>query len=952
MGLRLRGLQRLLAATLGTFLAAAPAAARASLEGDPPLAAYVADVDAYPQNFAIAQDAQSIVYVGNYDGVLIFDGERWELLRLPNRDIARTLTFDGAERVYVGGHNQLGYIQRDATGRERFHDLTPHAAALLKPGESFEDVWDILVAPQGVFFRALRHVFLYDPASNATRVWRHDGRFGGIVASEGRIVLQFRGEGLKQLVDGEWRLLPGSEPLDELCWQFLRLPDGGGLLALAADGRWRAWRDGRVVNVKVPASFPPSSSMSGGLVLADGSLVMVSGDGFIYSWNPRSGAARKFRLDTGYLNDVILDRGGGLLIAGEDRMLHLEWPAPWTALGETYGLTSSLTQVARWGERWIVLSSTGAFELEQVNGLPHFRPLDWTTAETWDFLPLDANTALLADSYDLQLIRNGRARALSNGALYPQVLRRALDDRDVVLVGLGPGIAVARRSGGDWTLTLTDHSQADLEVSTMVEAAPRELWLGSDRGGVWRLRFAPGYRAIDELRRFDAKDGIEYGEPAGGSVMRLANGRLYATTNQGVFRWDGERFAADDVGGLGAVREQGEWVDLLEAPDGALWAFSHKNVYRRGERGWSREDIVGVRQGAIEGATFDETGAPVFTTTRAIMRFDATAPAPPAEGAPAVLLRAVERRSPSGEVERLPLADALSLADGDFSLFLRFALPEFRRPNGSRYATRLAGLEPQASPWSATDTLQYPRLPPGRYQLEVAARDSLNRESQVVPVPLRIHPAWYASAMARGLWLVLALAGLGVLTLLAVRWRTSRLEGLVAARTSELRAANERLDAIAHRDGLTGVPNRRELDRHLDDTWAECLNDGTEMAVLAIDVDGFKRYNDEHGHQSGDEMLVRVVREVSACLDAGTDMLARYGGDEFFVVSCPASLAGARTLADALRKRVEAANLGATISIGVATRVPRTGGTVKDIVRGADAALYAAKSAGRNRVAA
>jgi len=950
MGQRLRG-QHLVAATLGVFLVLGPAVARASLEGDPPLAVYVADVDAYPQNFSIAQDAQSVVYLGNYDGVLVFDGERWELLRLPNRDIARTLTFDGADRVYVGGHDLFGYIQRDATGLERFHDLTPSAAALLQPGESFDDIWDILVAPQGVFFRALRHLFLYDPQSGATRVWRHEGRFGGIVHADGKVLLQFRGEGLRQYAGGEWRPLPGSEPLDDLCWEFLRLPDGG-LLGLAADGRWRAWRDGRVVNVTMPASFPDSSAMSAGHELADGSLVMVSGDGFIYSWDPRSGASRKFRLDTGYLNDVIADRGGGLLIAGEDRLLHLDWPAPWTAIGESHGLTSSLTNVVRWGDRWIVLSSTGAFELGQADGVPQFRALDWTTAETWDLLPIGPRTALLADSYDLRLVTPNGARALSDGALYPQLLRRALDDRNVVLVGLGPGIAVARRSGGDWRLTLEDHSQPELEVSSMVEAAPRELWLGSDRGGVWRLRFAPGYRAIDELRRFDARDGIEYGEPAGGSVMKLASGVLFATTSQGVFRWDGERFVADDVGGLGAVRDQGEWVDLVEAPGGATWAYSHKNVYRRGERGWSREDIAGVRRGAIEGVAFDETGAPLFTSTRAIMRFDAAAPAPPAEGAPTVLLRAVERRSPSGEVERLPLAGTLSLADGDYSLFVRFALPEFRRPGGTRYATRLAGLEAQASPWSGADTLQYPRLPPGRYQLEVAARDSLNRESQVTPAPLRIHPAWYASAMARGLWLVLTLAGLGALTLLAVRWRTARLEGLVAARTSELRAANERLDAIAHRDGLTGVPNRRELDRHLQEVWNRCEREDTEMAVLAIDVDGFKRYNDQHGHQSGDEMLVRVVREVSACLDAGTDLLARYGGDEFFVVRSPSDLGSARELAGTLRRRVEAANLGATISVGVASRMPRAGGSVKDLVRAADAALYAAKSAGRNRVAA
>jgi diguanylate cyclase (GGDEF)-like protein len=206
--------------------------------------------------------------------------------------------------------------------------------------------------------------------------------------------------------------------------------------------------------------------------------------------------------------------------------------------------------------------------------------------------------------------------------------------------------------------------------------------------------------------------------------------------------------------------------------------------------------------------------------------------------------------------------------------------------------------------------------------------------------------------VARGVWVVLGFAAIILLTAVGVRWRTARLEGLVAARTSELRAANERLDAMAHIDGLTGVSNRRELDRHLDKAWAQCEKEGRELAVLAIDVDGFKRYNDQHGHQSGDEMLVRLVREVSSCLEGPGDLLARSGGDEFFVVRTGSDLAGARALAETLRQRIEAAGLGATVSVGVAVRSPRDGGLVRDLVRAADAALYAAKSAGRNRVAA
>src|SRR5690349_25032608 len=121
------------------------------------------------------------------------------------------------------------------------------------------------------------------------------------------------------------------------------------------------------------------------------------------------------------------------------------------------------------------------------------------------------------------------------------------------------------------------------------------------------------------------------------------------------------------------------------------------------------------------------------------------------------MLRSVERHDAGGDVEPLPVTGPLSLPDGKFGLRMRFALPDFRLPGAMRYSTRLVGVDAQASAWSDADTLQYPRLPPGTYRLEVRARDSLGRESEIAPLTLRIQPAWYATTMARGLWVVMVL---------------------------------------------------------------------------------------------------------------------------------------------------------------------------------------------------
>lgn len=198
-------------------LQAGPLAAEPVFNGSPPVTRLPVNLDVYPENFDVAQDAQSMLYVANSDGVLVYDGNRWSLVKLPNGEMARSLRFDGKDRVYVGGYGVFGYVSRDELGEEQFTDLTPQFAALLAK-QSFADIWDIHIGPEGVFFRALKHLFLYSPAGAAPRLWRHEGRFGAMTRYRGETLLQFRGEGLRSLHGDQWQLLKGSEPLSELVY--------------------------------------------------------------------------------------------------------------------------------------------------------------------------------------------------------------------------------------------------------------------------------------------------------------------------------------------------------------------------------------------------------------------------------------------------------------------------------------------------------------------------------------------------------------------------------------------------------------------------------------------------------------------------------------------------------------------------------------------------------------
>lgn len=182
-----------------------------------------------------------------------------------------------------------------------------------------------------------------------------------------------------------------------------------------------------------------------------------------------------------------------------------------------------------------------------------------------------------------------------------------------------------------------------------------------------------------------------------------------------------------------------------------------------------------------------------------------------------------------------------------------------------------------------------------------------------------------------------------------------QLESRIAERTAALRAANQRLAVLASTDALTRLPNRRAAVRRLSSKWERSGRAKTPLAAMMIDVDGFKHINDRFGHEEGDRLLVDIARCMAGAIRSD-DMICRLGGDEFLIVCPDTPLPGALNLAEAVRETVsrlvyreQESTEAATVSIGVACRTASMAGW-KDLLRAADAAVYLAKSAGRNCV--
>lgn len=170
----------------------------------------------------------------------------------------------------------------------------------------------------------------------------------------------------------------------------------------------------------------------------------------------------------------------------------------------------------------------------------------------------------------------------------------------------------------------------------------------------------------------------------------------------------------------------------------------------------------------------------------------------------------------------------------------------------------------------------------------------------------------------------------------------------------------KQIEAQAQTDGLTGIANRRTFDDALEREWQAARRENKPLSLLFLDADHFKRYNDRYGHQAGDELLKRLAQVLKNKARRPRDLAARYGGEEFVVLLPHTTLPRAVAIAESIRRAIaqwrvphEDSEGGiVTVSIGAACATPGADDAAASLVVAADAAVYRAKAAGRNRVVA
>ena len=934
---------------VAAFLLAASASAWAAR---PLSSTFRPDIDIYPQFFAFAQGRDRSIYVGATDSVLRFDGARWTRIDMPRPGPVRALLVDRNGRIWVGATDCFGWLERDAAGRDRFVDLAPQFERRDDVRE-FADIWDATEHGDAIYFRSLRHLFELDHEGKATNHWQHRGRFGSLGRLDGRLVVQWRGEGLKVLRGDRFEMLPGGEryatPL-----AYNLVPLGIHRLLVTDLTRIEVLDNGSATPLALPGAGELAAHLTHAVLLPDGRIAFGGDDGVVRVLDLSDASIEPIVVSESFQSDVTLDRDGALWVVSDDALTRFAWPPTWRAFGSEDGLRGSVHDATLVGERLFALSGSGVFEAPWRDGRVQgpFEYHRWTVNEAWSLVDGD-DALLLADSHALLDVSLEPPRRVGPDDLYPRVFLRSPADPKLLWVGTESGVAAFVHGEGGWTLA----SNTDLHARslTLAETAPGLLWVGSEDRGLLRVEFDPDTALVTRSERIGPESGLDLGGGAQCYVDSVA-GALRASTRAGRFRLVGGRFEREQPDALAALAGNNDAPRMATASDGTQWAWTFRRVFRRlPDAAWETMETAGTERMSIESLLPLPEGGALIGASNALLHFGGGALRARGTEAPRVGVTSVALEQ-GGRATALPLAGDVQVEYGSGTLEFALGFSDYGDASRPQFQVRLTGLDREWSQWGERASVSYGALPPGDYVFEARARRQAERIVEGARFEFTVAPLWYQRSWVQGLALGTAVLLLALLLTWRQRRRLARLDvraaeldSMVQERTVELEAVNRKLRELAERDGLTGVGNRRRFDAALAEHFALARAGGPALSLLLLDVDRFKAFNDAHGHLAGDELLKRIAQALLRAVREDTTV-ARYGGEEFALVAPSCHPEQAAILAERLRVASGELTPGITVSVGVATFDARLDREPNDLVQRADAALYRAKRLGRNRV--
>ncbi|MDP8981107.1 MAG: GAF domain-containing protein [Acidobacteriota bacterium] len=817
-----------------------PAHAQQTELGMPVLRNYTAkEIGGATDFWTILQDRQGVLFFGSANAIVEYDGVTWRRIPVPS-SVVRSLAMDAAGKIWVGANATIGYLEPNSTGTLQFVSLLDK---IPPEHRSFNDVWQVLITPQGTFFRSYERLFRWDGKS--MHVWAGDALFQALSEVRGRIYTSQAGIGLEEIVGDELRPVPGGAAYKDSIKLFLYPYDDRRILVSARGGTLTFYDGEKVTPFPTQADdYLKKNELYISAPLPDGSfcLTTLRGGAVILE---RDGRLRRIvgkeaGLQSESVASAYADREGALWLGLGTGVARVEINSPISIFSR-----DSATDVARDDGTEFIADAARGTALARVvpdakTGLPALKPIPGIFTQAFALLPVRDSAGqvprqlLAATGIGVMRIAGDTISPAVPGLQGPRQgvysLLQSEKSRNRVFVGHFAGLSSLRWEGGKWIDEgrLPNFTSG---VGSLAEEPDGTLWAATSDRKILRVAVASTGMRESKGEFLTQKDGLVDGN----MFVAFAAGNIFVTANppKNMFRWDAgaHKLVPDNRFWL-PLKDSQTYSNLYPFQNGDVWSVTRaandqrQGLFHRKPDGSYALDEESYRRLSRfdNNQVRSEADGYWIAGNDGVVRFDPRVK-PAGQQSFSTLVRQISFGASDIVYGGAPLAGAseLNLAHDRNSLRFQFAAPSYGNEAETTYQYFLEGADKDWSGWGKQNEANYSSLGPGSYRFHVRARNLEGRTGEEGVYGFTILAPWYRTTLAYSVYgLLLLLCTVGARQTVvnherekarretdALESQAKALEATVAERTQEIRS--QAAEIAAQKDNLQQAYETVEL---------------------------------------------------------------------------------------------------------------------------------------------
>ena len=782
------------------------------------------------QNWTITQDNRGMMYIGNNDGILEFDGLNWRLITTANKAVVRSLAKDEKGRIYVGSLGEVGYLAPDSLGKMEYESLLP---TIPEEERSFNNMWDIYIGKESIYMMSFSGLYIFpkDVPKSAKKVrvihpTKNQSFHRGFLVNDVMYVREWE-KGLMKLNGDSLEMVPGGEFFaNERIYGMV--PFGNDQVLIATRTKGLFVYDGKQFtpwHTELTAFLNKAEIYSARLLKNKYYLITTLNAGALIldvNGNP----VQLINQPKGLLSNSIyysfLDRNQNLWLGGENGISMLQVGLPITIFDQRSGIDGGTNAIRLFNDNLYLATNPGLYFrswTKQENILEtgaNFRLMRNGSGQTWDFIEFD-NRLYVGRFNGIMSIQGTIAQKIFQDQSHIVGFMPLKDNK--VLVAGAEGLTLLARRGLRWTQIkqYKNYKPTFDQYHFLLQDQEGVFWTSHQNLGVFSFKLD---QTTDSLVNLEFYDAPKYGLPSNLQIRIFkVDNRIVLATEQGIFTFDKEQkkfkrdvldnympkeqrvfFLVEDFSG-NIWFQAGDNIGVLQKEPGQEKKFTTNYSHLAPLKGAELYCIVPLKSGEVMMGTSEGIihyqGNLNKKYTSDFQAFINKVELETGLGPDSLIFAGMYRNVVGSVLTKQPPSAIKELPFKLNSFRFVFSTPYYTLPTSIQYSYYLEGFNKTWSEWADHKEKEYTNLSAGTYTFHLKARNVYGEISEEATYTFIVKPPWY-----RTIWAYIGFALMALLLLWGIIWLNTRrlrqqkefLEKKVEERTAEIRNKNEILE--------------------------------------------------------------------------------------------------------------------------------------------------------------